>query len=269
MGLRTPAAGAPPSWRRDCARWWSFGRQPEAAAAGREVHPGQARGRTAPRGTAGPACSRAGGRPAGRRPVRRRSHSCPHPIACSRAGTCSLTKDPAPGAGPTAGRRPVRARRGRDGFRDPARRQGAGLRGVRGPGGLPRAQLPRRAELPPRRRPRPRSRRGQGRAARLPRPPRHRALHLPTGASPDRLAGRRRTTRRRARHRPVRRDGLVGRWPVRRRLRRQDARPRHGRRVALERGAPRPLRHDPRAQRGGPRHSCCWRSGRPGWPPPS
>ncbi len=55
------------------------------------------------------------------------------------------------------------------------------------------------------------------------------------------------------RHRALRRHGLVGRRALRRRLRRQDGRPRDGRRAPLERRAARPLRHDPGAHGGGPR----------------
>ena len=241
--------------------------EPAAAGAGSAPRPG--RGRTAPRGTAVPACV-AGGRSASRpstssstfalMPAPYSVLSCGHLLIPDGSALRARTRPPArraPGA--------VR----HDGLRHAARRQGARLRGVRGPRRLPRPQLPRRPELPTRRRAGTRGRRGQGRPPRLPRPPRHGALDLPAGAPPDRLAGRRRAAHRGARDRALRRDGLVGRRPLRGRLRGQDGRPRHRGRAPVERGAPRPLRHDPGAHRGGPRPLAPDTTGARGWPPPS
>ena len=188
-----PAAGAPPSWVAQSA---SPG-DPSASARGRRCRSGSARGQAAVN------CSpknRCAGVLAGGRSARRPSTSSstfalmPHPIAvlCGHllthegSGTRARTTPPA--------RRPVRARRGRAiAVRCP--RQGAGLRGVRGPEGqVPGAQPARRAE--PRLDAAPAHEAAVTNAVGcLPRPPRHRALHLPTGASPDRLARRRRTTR--------------------------------------------------------------------------
>ena len=163
-----------------------------------------------------------------------------------------LVRAPAP---PRRSRtRPATARRWHvTAIGDPPRRSGPGLRGVRGPGGLPGPQLPRRAQLAPRRRTGRRARRVR-RASGWWSPDRPGMGHstFQPGRTARRLARRRDLAGRRARHRAIRRHGLVGGRAVRRGVRGQARRACDRGRPALERGAARSLRDEPRAGRRGP-----------------